>query len=387
MLNRMTLLFYLLTAMGLFQGCGKIEPGNTAGDSGQAVRTAIAVAGSSSSRGYSEAVGTVKAETASTLSGKLLGAVRAVNVREGDHVARGQILIVIDDRQVSAQLQQAEAALEEAFKGETAAAAAMDAARAGAELAQSTYRRYQKLMEDNASSRQEFEEVEMRSLQAEAALKQAEAAHEAAKEGVKKAEATVSFAEVSKKDSEISAPFDGVITARMVDVGDLSAPGTPLLSIEKSGALEIEAIIPEDRIQMIAPMQDLDVVIPVLQNTSVKGTVKSIVTAADPRSRTFIVRIGVPEISGLHSGIFARIRVPSGPDRMIMVPSSAVVTQGQLTGLFIIDDDMIARFRIVRLGRRTGDSFEVISGIRDGARYVLFPPAGFKDGTRVEASS
>lgn len=368
-------------------GCNRIEPGNTGAKAEQSLKAEVAVARIASSQDFYEAVGTVRAEETGTLSGKIMGAITAVKVREGDHVTRGQVLVVIDDRQVSAQLQQARAALEEALRSEAAAMSARDAAKAGAELAQVTYERYLRLKEDNAASKQEFDQIKIGLRQVEAALKQAEAALEAAGQGVKQAEAAVASAEVSRKDAEITAPFDGVVIARMVDVGDLSAPGTPLLTVEKDGDMEIDAIIPEDHIQLVTPKQELDVVFPRFQGTALIGTVKSVVTAADPQSRTFLVKISLPETAGIHSGMFARIMIPTGLDSRLMIPGSAVVVHGQLSGVFVLDEDMIARFRIIRTGKKAGDSIEVISGLPEGASYVVSPPPGLKDGDRVEASS
>jgi len=374
-------------ALVVLSGCNGIEPGNTERGAERSIKASVAKARTEFSPDYYEAVGTVKAEMVSTLSGKIMGTIKAVNAREGDRVIKGQVLISIDDRQVSAQLQQAKAALKEALQAEVAAFSARDAAKAGADLAQVTYNRYLKLMEDNASSKQEFDQIVLNLRQAGAALKEAEAVLEAAGQRVKQSEAAVASAEVAQRDAEITAPFDGVVIARMVDVGDLSSPGRPLLTVEKSGSVEIEAIIPEDRIQLISLNQSLDVVLNRLQVSSFQGTVKSIVTAADPRSRTFIVKIAIPYDAGIHSGMFARILIPSGLDSMLLLPSSAVVIHGQLSGVFILDEDMIARFRIIRTGRTTGDSVEVISGLRDGTSYVISPPPGLKDGDRVEISS
>ena len=377
----------LLAALNLTSGCDRIKPGNTETEAGQAIRATVAVMKLVPSNDYYEAVGTVKAETASTLSGKLFGTIKAVNVREGDSITKGQPLILIDDRQVAAQLKQAKAALEEASRSEAAAASARDAARAGAQMAQATYRRFQKLIEDNAASRQEFEEVEMRSHQADAALRQTEEALEAAKERVKEADAVVASADVSRKDAEISAPFDGIVTARMVDVGALSSPGTQFLNIEKSGAMEVDAIIPEECIQMIKLHQDLDVNIPALQEIPIKGKVKSIITAADPQSRTFIVKVALPETAGLHSGMFARINMPAKEKEMFMIPSSALVLQGQLTGIFVLDAEKTAHFRIIRTGRKIGEQVEVISGIKEETYYIVSPPIELKEGMKVEAAS
>jgi multidrug efflux pump subunit AcrA (membrane-fusion protein) len=72
---------------------------------------------------------------------------------------------------------------------------------------------------------------------------------------------------------------------------------------------------------------------------------------------------------------------------MLLVPSSALVLQGQLTGIFVLDEENSAHFRIIRTGRKTGDLVEVISGIKDGTYYVVSPPVELKDGMKVEASS
>lgn len=387
MVKKIIVALILLTALCHISCCGGNGSGNAEGDAEHAVKASIDVARIAAAPVYYEAVGTVKAETASTLSGKILGAIKAVNVREGDRITEGQLLILIDARQVAARLQEAKAALGEALRSEAAALSAKDAAKAGAELAQVTYNRYLKLKEDNAASLQEFDQIEIRSRQAEAGLKQAEAALEAAGQKVKQAEASTASAEVARMDAEISAPFDGVVTARMVDVGDLASPGTPLLSIEKAGSLEIDAIIPEDCIRMINPDQDLEVIIPALQDRSIQGKVKSIITAADPKSRTFTIKVSLPEVAGLHSGMFARINIPTAFEDMLLISPSALVLQGQLTGIFILNEEKRARFRIIRTGRKTGGQVEIISGLKAGTYYVISPPAGLKDGIKVESAS
>ncbi len=380
--------YSLLFATAFLWSCGdKIEPGTTAEAPARTIKAAVAEANIVLHPNFYEAVGTVKAQTASTISGKLMGTVKSVAVREGDRVAQGQTLVVIDDRQVSAQFIQATAALEEARRAETAAVSARDAAQAGAELAKATYQRYLQLIADSSASRQEFEEVEARFRQAKATLGQTEAMIEAARQRIQQAQAAVNAARVSQKDARILAPYDGIITAKMVEVGDLAAPGTPFLTIEKSGSFQVDVIIPENYIHVIRQEQKLGVLIPVLQSSSIEGIVKTIVPGADPQSRSFMVKVRLPVDRDVQSGMFARIRVPLGEERMLLVPASAVVVQGQLTGLFILDDSRIARFRLIRTGRKIGDSIEVISGLKTGSRFVVSPPPALKDGDRIEGAS
>ncbi len=379
----------LLGVFFLFMGCtDKIEPGTTGPVETLSIKTGVAVAAVSTQPFFYEAVGTITAQAVSTLSSKIMGTVKSVNVREGDHVKQGDILVVLDKRQVEAGLRQSEAGLSEAAKAVTAAASARNAAEAGARLAEATYKRYQKLLQEESATRQEFDEVEARHRQAKAALAQAEALLSAARSRVQQAEAGVSSANISEKDATLLAPYDGIMTAKMINVGDLASPGTPLLTLEKSGGFQAELVIPEHHIQSIQVGQALEISIPAQTGSlPIHGVVETISPMADARSRSFTVKVLLPETSLLRSGMFARVNIPVGEGGMLLIPESAVVIQGQLTGYFLVDDGSIARFRLMRTGRRFGDRLEIISGMKPGTRYVVAPPAGLKNGIKIEDAS
>ncbi len=371
----------------VFMGCGdKIEPGNSAKHSSKSVQAAVDKAHISQQPFIYEAVGTVVPRTASTLSSQLMGTVRAINVREGDRVKEGDLLVVLDQRQVTAQLERAKAGLNEALRAEASAESARKAAKAAAELAQSTYDRYQKLIKENSASQQEFEEVESRHRQAQATLAQTESMVAAASSRVEQARAAVESASVSKKDAKIYSPYDGTITSKMVNVGDLASPGTPFLTIEKEDAFCADLVLPERHIQAVKLDQEVKVTIPALGDTEMTGKVGRIVPAADVKSRSFLVKVALPENEQLKSGLFARVAVPVGEAGMLMLPDSAVVNQGQLTGVFVVDSEQIAHFRLIRTGKQYGDAVEVLSGIARGDQYVITPPPNIKDGDKVEVS-
>ncbi|MFZ5562644.1 MAG: efflux RND transporter periplasmic adaptor subunit, partial [Thermodesulfobacteriota bacterium] len=256
----------------------------------------------------------------------------------------GDLLAEIDQRQVSASL---------------------DQARAAAELAKSTYERYQNLIRENSVSRQEFEEVEARHRQAQAALE---------------------AAEVARRDAGIRAPYDGVITARMIDPGDMASPGTPLLAMEQEDAFCADLVLPENHIQAVSLNQQVSVSIPALGDAVLTGRVGRISPAADTRSRSFLVKVALPDDKRLKSGMFARVAIPVGEAGMLLVPESAVVVHGQLSGVYKVDADSVARFRLIRAGRQYGDRVEVISGIEEGDRYVTDPPPDLDDGDTVEVA-
>ncbi len=384
---RQTATFFSLCLMLIIAGfgCGdKIEPGSTGQATGKTISTAVSLAEMNEQPSFYEAVGTVGARTASTLSSKIMGAVKAIHVREGDAVDQDDLLVELDDRQALAQLRGAQAALDEARRGLVSAQSAREAAQAGADLARTTYDRYRRLLEEESVSRQEFDEVDARYRQAAASLAQAEAMMEAAENRVQQAEAGVESSRTMVKDATIRAPYKGTVTAKMIDVGDMASPGTPLLSLEREGVFCVSLIVPETHIRSVSLGDKVTVTIPSMQDLAVRGTVGRIDPAADQQSRSFIVKVALPDGYDFRSGIFARVALPVGEAGMLLIPRTAVIQRGQLTGYYLVDKNDLARFRLLRTGRVMGDYLEVLSGMKAGDRYVADPPPDMADGVKVE---
>jgi len=379
---RMLVIIALLLA--LFGCSDRIEPGNVKPGSRNVVSTRVAVAKIMEQPFLYEAVGTVQALTASTISSKLMGTVQAVSVKEGDDVVRNDVLVVLDRRHVDAQLKQAEAALSEAKGMQNSARSAHDAAAAEATLARSTYNRYLNLMKDQSVSRQEFDEVQARYRKAEASMAQTGALIEAAGYRVKQAEAGLTAAGVSEKDAVIRAPFDGKVTAKMIDVGDLASSGKPLLTLEKKGEFCVDLVLPEQHFEQVTVGQQVALTIPSVDDRPIHGRIDRIVPAADQKSRSVLVKVALPKGVNALSGMFARVQIPLGDAGMLLLPSSAIVLKGQLTGFYLVDQENCCRFRLVRPGRKFGDWVEIVSGIQEGNRYIVSPPPGLVDGSIVE---
>ena len=384
---RLLLFLFFFIVLPWVNGCGEIGPGTVEKSSGRTARVEVAVVKPTTHPEIYEAMGTVLAQTTSILSSKLMGTVRSILVEEGQPVKAGQPLVVLDQRQVSAQLQQAEAALSEARKAEQAAASAQESARAAAELAHLNYDRYVLMLREEAVTPQEFDTVAARHRQAQAALTQAGSMVAAARSRVQQARAAVAAASVTHKDAVINAAYDGVMVDKLVEVGDLAAPGTPLVKIERTGNYRVDLELPEGHILSVRIGDTVAVRVPGLIDEPLDGIVATIVPAADTKSRSFLVKVRLPDAANLRSGVFARVAVPIGTGRLILVPTSAVVHEGQLTGIYIVDPDQIARFRLIRTGKSLGNTIEVLSGLQEGARFVVTPPPGFSDGTKVEADS
>ncbi|MEW5736166.1 MAG: efflux RND transporter periplasmic adaptor subunit [Thermodesulfobacteriota bacterium] len=376
-----------LLFLSLAFACGKeIEPGNRPDAGGPPVAARVETMALSETPGRYDAVGTVHAELSSTLASKLMGVVRKVNVREGDRVSAGDVLVEIDPRQVEAQAQQASAGLAEARQALSAALSGKNAAAAQEKLARTTFERYVKLMEKNSVSRQEYDEARARADEATAALAQAQAQVEAATHRVDQATAALAGARVGERDSLVTAPYDGVVTAKLVQEGDLAAPGTPLVSLEGTTGLRVDFLLPESQVQAVSRGSKVQVIVPGLSDRIISCEVSMVSPSADARSRSFLVQANLPPDPGLHSGMFARVEVPLAPGGLLLMPGTAVVRRGQLDGFFLVDKENRARFRLLRLGRTFGDLVEVLSGISAGDRYVASPPVTLTDGAPVQGA-
>jgi RND family efflux transporter MFP subunit len=205
---------------------------------------------------------------------------------------------------------------------------------------------------------------------------------------VGQAEAALTSARVSAADAAVKAPFDGIVTAKMVEVGDLAAPGRPLLGLEKVGGHRIDIRLPEAYVSAVRPGQKTSVRIGETLQPPLEGIIDIVAPTADPDSRSFLIKVRLPLSGNLRSGMFARVEVTVGERQLMAIPSSAIVRQGQLTGLFLVTPENIARFRLIRTGRNMGDGkVEVLSGLLDGTRFVVNPSPELMDGSRVEASS
>jgi len=317
-----------------------------------------------------EAVGTVQAAQTSDLASQMMGTIVEVSAHAGDRVRRGQVLAVIDDSQPRA-------AVERATAGGTAAQQQLVATDSDLALAESTLKRYQTLYERKAVSPQEFDEVKARQ---QAAL----ARRDMAKAGQAQAQAALSQARTFLDYTRIRAPFDGIVTEKKADSGTLASPGMPIFTVEDVRRYRLEATVNENDLRYVRTGQQVSVVIDALDNVVLKGKVVQIVPAADPASRTFLVKIELPADARLRSGLFGRAQFSRGERQALLIPGTAVVERGQLQGVFVLDQNKVASLRYITLGKPSGAEVEVLAGLQDGERIVAKPGAVDLNGKRIE---
>ena len=319
-----------------------------------------------------EATGTVRAAQSAQLASQIMGTITAVSVQEGDRVRRGQVLLTIDSAQPHAAYQSASAGLQ-------ASDQAIAAADADYALADATMKRYQMLYDKKSVSPQEYDEVKTR-------LAAAQARRDAAHAGRAQAEAAVSEANTTVEFTRIRAPFDGVITSKLVDAGAMASPGVPLLMIDDPSRFRLEVQVDEGQIGAARLGAQVPVRIDAPGNQPILGKVVQIVPAADPASRSFTVKIELPVNPLLRSGLFGRAFFPLGQRQAILVPQASLLHRGQLDGVYVVDKDGVASLRYITLGKPSGDGVEVLSGLGNGDRIVSQPGNRELSGKRVGAN-
>ncbi len=316
-----------------------------------------------------DAVGTVRAVQTSQVASQATGNILEIRTQEGDRVAAGQVLAVIDDSQPRAAVDQSAAVLAAAQK--EVAAADSDSA-----LASATLKRYQQLYDKRSVSPQEFDEVKAR-------YQSAEAHQEMTQAGEAQANAALLQARTSLGYTRVRAPFAGIVTAKLVDAGALAAPGMALFTIEDTQNYRLEATVDESDIHLLRVGQAAAVIIDALGDEGLSGKVQDIVPAADPSSRSFLVKISLPANNRLRSGLFGRARFVRGQRQALLIPRSSVLERGQLTCVYVVGANQIAELRYITLGAVYGEKTEVLSGLKDGETLLAVPGDREFGGKRV----
>jgi RND family efflux transporter MFP subunit len=315
--------------------------------------------------------GTVHARQTAMISAQAPGRIRAVLVQAGQSVRAGQLLVTLDAAAEQAGLAQANAAWQ-------AVAQQQQIASTQAALAASTLQRYQLLRQEKSVSPQEFDEVQKR---AQAAALQVRALKAQSAE----ARAAMAGARAALGYMQLRAPFAGLITARMADPGTLATPGVPLLTVDRDGPLQVYATVDESLLAMVHLGMSLPVQIDATAAAGVTGKVAEILPAADPSSRSFLLKLDLPSNPAVHAGMYATVQLPSGEQSVILAPQSAIVRRGSLSYVYAIDARGVAQLRYVTLGRAQGANVVVLSGLAAGEQLVDRPGERDLAGKRIEA--
>lgn len=327
-----------------------------------------------------ETGGIVQATTTAIVTARMLAPVRDVRVTAGTRVRAGQVLVVLDDRDVGAQARSARATVAGAGQGATAAAAEERAARAALVLTRATHDRIAALHAKRSATSQELDEATATLQGAEARVAAAAARVQSAASAIESAQGASDAAAATHSFTQIAAPFDGVITETMIEPGNMASPGLPLLRIEDTRAFRLDVRVDESQARNVT----VGAVVPVRLDagtiadaTTLSGTISEIGRAIDSDARSFVVKISLPTTDGLRSGMFGRVGFAGATRRALTVPPDALVRRGQVTTVFVVDKG-VARLRLVNVAGR-----EVLAGLAEGETVVLTPAPDLIDGRAV----
>lgn len=330
----------LVAGLGLLSSCGKGHDNQPAASPNLPLaQVRVQAAESRKQATTEEVVSTVRAKLRATLEAKVSGRIDQMPVVLGQKVKADQLVAHLDAAELKARLDQAQATLDQAERD---------------------WKRISMLFDGQAVTRSEYDAVESRRQVARAALAEAQAMMDYV---------------------GVTAPFDGVVTKKWADKGDLAAPGKPLLDIEDPFGLQLEADVPGAIASHITAGARLAVHVESV-NGELMGTVSEIAPTADPASRTFRVKLELPQTPGLMPGQFARLVVSVGESSTLRVPVSAVVQRGQLEIVFVVASQR-AQLHLVKTGKRVESEVEILSGLDPGDRVVIDGAEHLTDGQAV----
>lgn len=373
-------------------GCGQQGAGSEEGPEGIAVELAAVTRGDIQEKGKISSTVVPKVEV--NLVAPVPGRVAQVNVKVGDRVRAGQTVLQLESEDAQARVRQAEAALKLAQVNLEAAPSRLEQARlavsqakANFENARANRERMEFLFKEGAISKQQWEQAQLQYLAAEVAFKSAEEGLVQAEKGVATAEAQLSQAEAALSQAKVAlaytslkAPISGVVSARMVDPGEM-AQG-PVLTIVALDPAVVELGVTESDISYFQKGKAVEVEVPVL-GKNFSGKVSEVSPATDPRTKNYLVRVEVsnPEET-IKAGMAANVTFARAQaENVVLVPKQAVVSRG---GEFVFTvENGQAVSRPVTTGIADENYVEIKTGLAEGEEIVVKGQEYLEDGRPV----
>lgn len=308
------------------------------------------------------ASGKIEAEKSANLSTRMMGYVTKLHVKVGQNVHSGQLLVSVNNTDLQAKKAQVDASIIQA--------------QAAYNNAKKDYDRFVNLFAQQSASQKELDDMTARYEMAKAGL-------EAAKQMRNEIQAQFSY-------SNITAPFSGVVTNTFVKEGDMANPGMPLVSVEGASKLQVTAMVSESDIANVKQGMKVKVTIKSL-NKEISGRVTEISLSAKNTGGQYLVKINLDKTDkSILSGMFANVQFPversattaTSSDR-VLIPTAALVKQGQLNGIYTIGNGNVAILRWLRIGKTFGNQVEVLSGLTANEAYIVSSEGKLFNGAKV----
>lgn len=305
------------------------------------------------------ASGKIEAVQSANLSTRMMGFVDKIYVKVGNKVTKGQLLLSINSADITAQKAQVNASITEAT--------------AAFNNAEKDYKRFTALFKETSASQKEMDDISANYEMSKARL-------EAATQMKNQVNAQLSY-------SNIRAPFTGIITGKFVNKGDMANPGIPLISMETPGKFQVVSMVPESDITSIKKGVNVNVLVK-STNQLITGKVTEVSTSAKNTGGQYLVKIvldktDAPILSGMFTSVQFPVKKNSNTTNLVLIPQSALVKQGQLTGIYTIGNETVAILRWLRIGKTFGDKVEVLSGLAANEQYIVSSEGKLYNGAKI----
>jgi RND family efflux transporter MFP subunit len=310
------------------------------------------------------ASGKLESQKSANVSTRMMGYVTKVHVKMGQKVSQGQLLVSINNTDLQAKKAQVDASILQAT--------------ASFNNAKKDYERFKTLFSQQSASQKELDDMTSRYEMAKAGL-------EGAKQMRNEVMAQFSYA-------NITAPFSGDVTNTFVKEGDMANPGMPLVSVEGNGLMQVMAMVSEGDITSIKNGMPVTVLVK-SSNQQIKGKVSEVSGSATNTGGQYLVKINLDKTDkNVLSGMFVNVQFPiekpksktiTNKTDMVLVPESALITKGQLTGIYTVNSNNIAILRWLRTGKTFGNQVEVLSGLSADEKYIVSAEGKLYNGVKV----
>jgi len=300
-----------------------------------------------------EYIGSVYSHKETMIATRVMGYIKNISVEEGDLVKKGQVLFEVDPSDIESMLNQAEAGLL------SAKSTYLDAQR--------DYDRFKELNEKGVVPKRDFEKMQLNM--------------ELREQGLKMAEANLEQVKAQMKYTTVRSPIDGIVIHKMSKVAEIAAPGRPVLILSSLNELRAKALVKESDIGMIRVGMPVSVYVSAL-NKNLPSTVSSVVPSGDPATHSYMIKASLSDVEGLLPGMYAKLIVELAGRNGIVVPLSAIIQRGGITGVFTRENGT-ARFIPVTVRTQMGAKVEV-EGLAAGKEVIEYPGVTIQDGKPVK---
>lgn len=312
---------------------------------------------------FATASGKLVAKNSVNISTRMMGYITSMKAEVGQNVQAGQLLVSINSTDIQAKGGQANAQISQA--------------QASYNIARKDYERFQNLYKSQSASQKELDDMRAR--------------YEMAQAGLQAAQQMKNEVNAQYRYTNVTAPISGTITAKFAEQGDMASPGMPLLTIESPSSLQAQVLVSEQNITMISNGMPIEVTLKSM-NKTVSGTVSEISRSAADTGGQYMVKINIHNAADLLPGMFVNVQFPvksSGKinqsfQESMMIPKTALVENGQLTGVYVVSSQNTAVLRWLKTGKTIGEQVEILSGLNPQETYIVSSSGKLYNGAKIK---